>query len=190
METAPLHIIADTREGLPYSFSGYAAIVERGTLESGDYSILGFEDRISIERKTIDDLIGCLMGDNRERFERELGRLRAYDFAAVVCECTLDDLRRGRYRSDMNPKSAIQSVIAFMARYRLPFVFATDRAGGEMVTFSLLQKYARESDSRYRALKRGEKCHSKPLPGAAEALLGHPSASNGAIENQEIKMST
>ena len=31
-----------------------------------------------MERKTLPDLVGCCMGDNRERFERELHRMRGY----------------------------------------------------------------------------------------------------------------
>ncbi len=103
----------------------------------------------------------CLMGDNRERFERELSRLRGYDFACVVCECSLADLIAGRYRSEMNPRSVTQSVLAFMTRYRLPFVFADDRQGGELVTYSILAKYAREIEMRFKALRRSEKGHSK-----------------------------
>jgi len=69
----------------------------------GDYSLPGFEDRAAIERKSLNDLIGCLMGSNRQRFERELARGRHYDLFAVVVEASLADVSQGRYRSDMKP---------------------------------------------------------------------------------------
>lgn len=147
-------IVVDTREQAPYRFEGYGSTTQTATLGAGDYSLAGFEDRVAIERKALDDLVACLMGSNRERFERELQRLSRYDLGAVVIEATIEDLRQGRYRSQMNSVSALQSVFAFMVRYRVPFIWAGDRAGGELVTFSLLQKYAREITERCRQLAR------------------------------------
>jgi hypothetical protein len=46
--------------------------------------VAGLQDLFSIERKTVSDLVGCCMGENRERFERELHRLRGYWFKTVV----------------------------------------------------------------------------------------------------------
>ena len=111
----------------------------------GDYSICGLENYVSIERKTLDDLIGCLTSD-RERFERELHEGKGLDYMAIVIEASLSDLANGRYRSKMLPKSAVQSLLAFSVRYRLPIFFCESRAYGERVTESLLLKFARELD--------------------------------------------
>jgi DNA excision repair protein ERCC-4 len=35
-------VIIDTREHAPYTFEGYDAQTERGTLATGDYSLAGF----------------------------------------------------------------------------------------------------------------------------------------------------
>ena len=80
-----LQIIQDTREQYPFSFEGYPVEVKPGTLPTGDYSLDGFEDRIAIERKAAGDLISCMTG-GRERFRRELERLRGYEAAAVVVD--------------------------------------------------------------------------------------------------------
>ena len=137
----------DSREQRPYSFDN----TETGTLQVGDYSILGLEDHISVERKTMDDLIGCLTGD-RDRFERELYKGRALDYFALVVEASLSDLIEGKYRSQMNSKSAIQSLVAFSIRYRLPVWFAGSRDYGQRLTESLLSKYATEIERRYQAI--------------------------------------
>jgi DNA excision repair protein ERCC-4 len=142
----------DTREQAPY---GFEAPTEPGALDAGDYSLCGLEHLISVERKTIDDLIGCLTGD-RERFERELHRGRALDYFALVVEATLADLANGRYRSQMNPKSAVQSLLTFSIRYRLPVWFAGDRKHGQRLTESLLCKYAREIQKRHEAIQQLE----------------------------------
>ncbi len=75
-------IVVDTREQDPLIFERLASV--RGSLQTGDYSVAGLQDQFSIERKTVSDLIGCCMGDNRERFERELHRLRGYRFKRLL----------------------------------------------------------------------------------------------------------
>jgi len=129
----PVKILIDTREQAPFAFKRYEAATETALLPVGDYSLPGFEDRAAIERKSLDDLIGCLAGKGRERFERELSKARAYDLFAVVIEAALADAAQGRYRSEMKPHAAMQSVIAFQVRYRIPFVWAGSREGAEYV---------------------------------------------------------
>lgn len=141
--TLLLPIVADSREQRPFPFRGRPAFVTVGTLEAGDYSLAGFERRVAVERKSLGDLVGCL-GRERERFERELARLRGYDCAAVVVEEPEVMLRAGRYRGGLNPAAAWQSVIALSARFRVPFFFCKDREDAEGVTFDILRHYARE----------------------------------------------
>ena len=84
-----MRILIDTREQAPFTFQGYDVDPETATLLVGDYSLPGFQDRAAVERKSLNDLIGCLMGKDRERFERELARGRHYDLFAVVVEASL-----------------------------------------------------------------------------------------------------
>ena len=101
MNKRRLHIIRDTREQDGFTFiDGFdpAPIVTDGTLATGDYSLAGFEAAgITVERKSLQDLVGVL-GHGRERFERELARMRAYAVAAVVVEAPLSALRAGADR--------------------------------------------------------------------------------------------
>jgi len=136
-------ILIDTREQAPFTFAGYDVEVERATLPVGDYSLPGFENQISIERKELNDLIGCLTV-GRDRFERELAKARAYDFFAVVVEANLSDVYRGNYRSEMLPQAALQSLVAFQVRYGVPFIWAGNRKGAEYMTHSFLEKCLRE----------------------------------------------
>jgi ERCC4-type nuclease len=75
-------VVYDSREQSPLIFTHLESI--RGTLQTGDYSILGLEQLFSIERKSIDDLVCCCMGENRERFERELHRIRGFSFKRLL----------------------------------------------------------------------------------------------------------
>jgi DNA excision repair protein ERCC-4 len=70
--------LIDSREQAPFTFTGYYVDSETATLPVGDYSLPGFEDRAAIERKSLNDLISCLMSSNRERFEKELAKGRLW----------------------------------------------------------------------------------------------------------------
>lgn len=72
-------IAVDTREQAPYRFAGEP--VASATLAAGDYSLAGLEHLIAVERKELGDLVGCMTHD-RDRFKRELQRLRAYRYRA------------------------------------------------------------------------------------------------------------
>ncbi len=142
-------IIADSREQFAYEFSQWPASVQRAGLPAGDYSILGFEDQVAVERKSLNDLVSCFMSKNRGRFERELSRLRSYELAVVVAEASMDDISKGRYRSEMKPASALQSIITFHVRHGTSFLFSSSRSGGEYTVYSLLSKYLYEIRKRY-----------------------------------------
>ncbi len=147
-------ILTDSREQLPYSFDRWPVQVETAGLQVGDYSLKFWEDKISIERKSLDDLIGCLMGKNRERFEKELSRGRSYELFCIVVESDLSDISRGHYQSNMKPTAALQTIAAFFIRYQVPFLFCGNRAGAEYITYSLLSKYLYEIEKRYQQSKK------------------------------------
>lgn len=65
-------LVTDTREKRPLCFTHLPSVSE--TLQTGDYSIKGFERDFSVERKSIPDLINSLTRE-RERFTKELHRL-------------------------------------------------------------------------------------------------------------------
>src|SRR5262245_1280621 len=96
-------IVTDTREQTPLRFTQFPTV--RGTLDTGDYSIAGAESLFAVERKSIEDLVACCMGDNRDRFERELHRLRGYPFARLLIVGVPAEIETQRYRSNISPKS-------------------------------------------------------------------------------------
>jgi len=146
-------IVIDSREQAPFSFEGYPVEVMTGTLTTGDYSVPGFADRVAVERKSLGDLLGCLTHD-RERFTREMERLRGYESAAVVVEASFEALAAGNYRSRMNPDSAVQSVVSIIQAYRMPFFFAGDRRRAEAFVFDFLRHFCRHAEARFAAVCR------------------------------------
>lgn len=146
-----MRVVIDTREQAPFAFNGYEAEVLAGTLPTGDYSLAGLEDRVAVERKELGDLVACL-GRERERFERELQRAAGLDAFMVVVESPWEALAKGNYRSALNPHAACQSVLAFQARYRIPFLFAGSRAAAEYATWGFLRQYLESARKRLKGL--------------------------------------
>lgn len=132
-----MKIIIDTREQLEYSFTVPS---ERADLYTGDYSVQGIEKHVAIERKTLPDLIGCLTNSGRDRFERELCRGKGLDFFAIVVEGSIQDIKAGKYRSQMHPNAAYNSILAFMVRYKCMFFFVPNRKRGAELVQELLTK--------------------------------------------------
>jgi DNA excision repair protein ERCC-4 len=118
--SAPV-IIVDTREQSPLAFERLES--RAGTLQTGDYSVAGLEELFAVERKTVPDLVGCCMRGNRERFERELHRLRGFRFKRLVIVGTEREIRQGVTHSRINPASVLATLNAFEMRYDLPVVF-------------------------------------------------------------------
>lgn len=94
----PLQIVIDSREQRPLALPN--SIVKG--LSTGDYSALGYENLIAVERKSIEDLLGCI-GQSRDRFQRELERLAAFPYPAIVVECTMSDILNGTHYSHVHP---------------------------------------------------------------------------------------
>ncbi len=115
-------LVTDTREQKPLAFKHLLSV--RETLQTGDYSIPGAEHLFTIERKSIDDLVGCCIGANRERFERELCRIRGFDFKRLLIVGTEEEIMAGQYYSKIKPASVIGTIRAFEVRYDIPVVYS------------------------------------------------------------------
>ena len=136
MKIIPIAII-DTREQTPLRFENMPT--ESGTLGTGDYSIKGLTHLVAVERKSLDDLLGCT-GRSRARFKRELQRLRAYRYRLIAVETDAATLEAGVWRSRVKPSHVLGSLAAWSAQYKLPIWLAgTHAAAGRHVERFLFQ---------------------------------------------------
>lgn len=137
--------ICDSREQIPLDLAPLRVI--RGTLPTGDYSVVGMENIVSLERKSLDDLLGCV-GHDRERFDREVQRLLAYPVRALIIESSWAALERGGWRSKVTPAAALGSCLGWIAS-GLPIVMADnhERAGQFVarILFTAARRRWRES---------------------------------------------
>ncbi len=135
-------IIVDSREQNPLQFPPDVDVTA-GTLSAGDYSIRHLEDRCAIERKSLSDLVTCI-GPERDRFQRELLRLRGYPCRALVVEASMADILEHRYRSQTSPAAVVGSLAAWSTRYQIPLWLAGDHTSAATVTLAILRNYHRE----------------------------------------------
>lgn len=147
-ELRPEHvcIVIDSREQQPYDFPDVRTVV--GTLDLFDYSLLGQELRIGVERKSLSDYVSSCAGA-REMFERRIMRARSLDSYCLIVEASWHDLQRGEWRSRITPASVTGSTLAWMGE-GLPILLAGDRESAQKATARFLFCAARR---RYRELR-------------------------------------
>lgn len=161
-----MKIIIDSREQKPYVFKDHETITQK--LETGDYSIQGYEDKICIERKSLVDAYGTI-GRGRKRFINELERMKNFDLAIIMIESSLHEFlkypenynrelqRKCRINHNidyekkmmkMNPVSAINSLFAWCIRYKVVPFFCSNRRYGNIAALRFLEKYYKENHNR------------------------------------------
>ena len=129
-ESGLVPVIVDTREQLPYSFDPQKIEIIRESLASGDYSLRGFEARVTIERKTLSDFVASIT-QNRDRFWQEILRLTKFGRACVVIEADFTDILAGRYRSNTHPNAVLGTILCINVDYSIPTYFCSDRASAQ-----------------------------------------------------------
>lgn len=122
-------IIEDTREIRPLSFAKFKNIeVVRTKLDAGDYSIACYENVISFERKSVQDLVGTLVGGH-QRFLRELERMKDYEEKYILVEHSPTILYSYCVKHGWENKFniIIQSLLAYACHYGIRVRFCKDR---------------------------------------------------------------
>lgn len=153
----PFIIAIDTREQAAWNFrglqgdsrEGYSDLLIRTqtkTLQTGDYSIAGLENRVTVERKSLEDAFGTF-GEDRERWERELVRMAAFDFSSVIIEADWPSIfahksppsNSGR---QFTPKHFYRSIIAWQQRFsHVHWWFCRSRTFAERTCFQILRRF-------------------------------------------------
>jgi len=136
-------IITDTRENCGYLFKGKEAeakIVMK-KLTTGDYSLEGFENKIVIERKRINELFGNFAGD-RERFMREVERMKKIPYKFLLIEGSFKDLiQMKKVPGKVSIKLVVATLISLMIKRNIKVVFAGNPKLAEQLAYRILIKF-------------------------------------------------
>lgn len=162
---APFTILIDTAEQEPFTFDGLRADADQNNRpwivpterqclgrhpdSLGDYSITTGLGRCHIERKSMHDAHGTILGfkdGRRERFEQELSNLSQLQASCVIVECSLADLIRnapawGTRTALQNAKVLQRSIISFQQEFRVPWLFADSRKMAQSLAFRWFYRF-------------------------------------------------
>jgi len=131
-------------EQKPYSFRPFRkwfSGMERRKLTTGDYSIAGLEDRVAVERKSLQDLFNCCSPyHSREAFVPACERLSKMEFSALIIEGSITKVLRSIEFSSMHPNAVFGTIQALAVRWGIQPWFAPNRAIAEEITACLLHK--------------------------------------------------
>lgn len=124
-----MEVVIDSREQLSLDFSSFRGVTsDVHKLDAGDYSIKGYETSISFERKSIQDLVGTLVGGH-ERFLREMERWKDYEEKYILVEHTPSMLYSYCVKHGWSKKfdTIYQSLLAYAYHYQVRVRFCKDR---------------------------------------------------------------
>ena len=134
-------IVIDTREqdGL-FQKLPKGLLVVRDTLKYGDYSVRGFEDQISIERKSLPDLWTSLTSES-ERFKRELEVLATYERKWLLIEALESSFLAFQVERKIHPNSIRGALVSIEIRLNIPVWQSESRLDAERWTIDRLLKF-------------------------------------------------
>jgi ERCC4-type nuclease len=140
-------IVIDSREKEPYSFSCDEVITK---LDAGDYSVVGFEHRVAVERKSLRDFVGTIIHDF-DRFARELAKLSAMEAACIVVEADLRAMLVGEHHDVLRavaPHSLLGASTYIGIKYRVPVYWCGSRPAAIRFTDAYLRSFIRVISSK------------------------------------------
>ena len=135
-------IVVDSREQKP--LWNKEVIVKK--LDVGDYSILGQEVNISIERKNLGDAWSTMLSGNK-RFHAELKRAESLDYFAMVIEGNYTDLLKknfpGSYYSKVKAYIVSQILFTFHVKHGMNLFFCNGRVEAKKIIKELFDAFMR-----------------------------------------------
>jgi ERCC4-type nuclease len=123
-------VVIDTREQAPFEFTGLGNWVggtTRRKLDVGDYSVVGMERLLRLERKSLTDLITTLM-QWRKRFFKECEALAHFRHSALLVEATYEDVKSfydAELCTEAHPNAVSGSLDAVEARFGIPVIYTS-----------------------------------------------------------------
>ncbi len=126
-------VLVDTREQMPFPLAenhpNWIGGEKRLKLASGDYSIEGMQDVLSLERKSLADAIGSTMA-GRARFIRSCERLAAFRWKAIIIEATYEDMKTAYALNEdlvteAHPNAVCGTLDAIEAKFGIPILYTS-----------------------------------------------------------------
>lgn len=138
VEAQEFKIVIDSREKNELLFPGINTVVEK--LDTGDYSVSGYTNIITVERKSLGDLFQSVTW-GRARFTKELLRMCSFTHKYIIVEASLATIRQGYAYSKVNPEAVIGSLVSFSLDQGIHIIFADNQKQAALYTHKILYKF-------------------------------------------------
>ena len=109
-------VLIDTREQQPLFVDIKKLNTDVIKVETGDYTIKGFEDRFCIERKKTSDFYSFI-GSERKKTLNKLEHMANMEWSALVVEVDIRELLRPQMFTKVSPETARQFLVSCEVRY-------------------------------------------------------------------------
>jgi ERCC4-type nuclease len=135
-----LKIIEDTRQQVAMPWPA-GIVVEQRTMPEADFTTEKLWSVAAIELKRDD--FPAAVGRDRERFDREIERLRPYRWKCVIVAQDITSV----YRSTLvHPHALLGSIASWYARADVPVLFVGNDAGAARLIAGLLKRWEERFD--------------------------------------------
>jgi len=146
-----MHVIVDTREKINWDFTVYNITQESKKLTAGDYSLLGYEKSISIERKRSTGEIYNNLFKDFKVFKNELAILKDYKVKYIICEFPMANIYTFPERSTIpkylwsklkcSSKLFSAKIEEVSSTYEIPFLFCTSPIDAQQKALYILKEF-------------------------------------------------
>lgn len=139
-------IIVDTREQQPWNFKTYGTVSQK--LDTGDYSVVGLENIVTVERKkSVNEFATNI---TEKRFKDWVGRLADIEFAFVLLEFGLEDVLRYPVGSNIpkrmwskikiSPNFIIKNLLDIQLKYNINVLFCENHHYAEHLAEQIFKR--------------------------------------------------
>ena len=172
----PLIVLRDNQEKVDYftfaslkTRNGQPLVVQEASLgpRNGDYTVLGMIGQCAVERKSIADCVGTVLGwgERRERFDRELENLEQMETSAVVVVGTQDEvetwilqqIEHGEKSNRQRVKEFAGAVRAIQQDFRVPWIWCSSQRRAEIETLRILERHFEHNRRKGKRLTKAER---------------------------------
>lgn len=150
---APDYFVAkDTREKQGYTFTHFnncLGMVEK-KLDTGDYSIVGLEDKLCIERKASVEELAINLGNQKTAFMNEIERMKEFEHRFLVFEFSVKDVLKfpegtdipfeKREQTRITSSYILKMISDFQVFDGINVLFCGDKASAFFTVVSLLKR--------------------------------------------------
>ena len=136
-------VVIDSAEHMGYTFERFTnwfSGTVRKRLSVGDYTLLGMEEEVIVERKTVPDLVKSIIQE-RNDFIKKCERLSTFKKSCLVVEGSLSNVKTPYEDSQAHPNAVLGSLLAAQERWNIPVYFLDNFILAEEFVASMLSKY-------------------------------------------------